>query len=446
MSVQTQSSSLGRTLYQMTWPMIFGVFSLMSYQLVDAAYIGQLGVDPLAAFGFTLPMQQLIIGFQVGIGIATTALISRARGAGERERAQRLGGLVVLSGAGLILLLALLIWRLQVPLVSAMGAGDAVLPQIARYWGPWLLSAWIGAMLYFGYSVCRSHEDTRLPGLMMVVTSLINLLLDPIFIFVFEWGLPGAAWATSASFGIGALVVYRRLWARGWLAFDLAPQPALAAMRQLSGIAGPAMISQLMPALSALLATTLVARFGDEAVAAWGVGARLEFFSIVAVLALTMSLPPLVGRLMGEGRREQVQELVWLAVRFVLLWQLAVALLWLFGSGLLSGLLTGDALVADTLQAYLWRVPLSYGPLGVCMIMVSVCNALGLPMRALGIAVSRLFVCYLPALWLGARLAGLDGLFTGALLGNVAAGALAWLLYRRALRVLEPPQPGPTSA
>jgi putative MATE family efflux protein len=427
---------LGRTLFRMTWPMLFGVLSLLGFQLVDAAFIGQLGVEPLAALGFTLPMTQLIIGTQVGIGIATTALISHALGADDAERARRLGGLIALTGGLVILGLCLVIWLLRAPLLAALGAPPRLLPLIESYWLPWLASSWAGAMLYFSYSVCRSHGDTRLPGLMMVVTSLINLVLDPLFIFTFGWGLPGAAWATLAAFGLGALAMYPRVLARFWLSFDFAALPAAAALRQLGGIAAPAMFGQLLPALSAMLATALAASFGAAAVAAWGLGTRLEFFSIVVVLALTMSLPPMVGRLRGAGRLDRVRELVRLAVRFVLAWQIGVALLWLVSAGLVSRLLSEDLTVAALLQDYLLRVPLSYGGLGVCMLMVSVCNALGFPMQALLISVLRLFACYLPALWLGAQLAGLSGLFSGASVGNLAAGLVAWLLYRRVMSQL----------
>jgi Na+-driven multidrug efflux pump len=110
-----------------------------------------------------------------------------------------------------------------------------------------------------------------------------------------------------------------------------------------------------------------------------------------------------------------------------------VALLWLVPAGLVSRLLSEDLTVAALLHDYLLRVPLSYGGLGVCMLMVSVCNALGFPMQALVISVLRLFVCFLPALWLGAQLAGLSGLFSGASIGNLAAGLAAWLLYRRVM-------------
>ncbi|RFA29187.1 MATE family efflux transporter [Alkalilimnicola ehrlichii] len=424
---------LGRSLFRMTWPMIFGVLSLMTVHLVDSAFVGQLGVDPLAALGFTLPVMQLMIGMQVGIGIATTALISRALGAGDSVRAQRLGGLVIAVGLGAAFLLCGILWFSRAPLLSLLGIDSALMPLIDQYWVPWLASAWMGAALYYAYSICRAHGDTRLPGLMMVVTSFINLALDPLFIFTFGWGLPGAALATLVAFGTGAAVVYWRVWHRGWVRFDMHSLPIDRAVGQLSGIAGPAMLSQLMPPIAAMTATALVAGFGATAVAAWALGTRLEYFSIVVVLALTMSLPPMVGRFLGAGQLDHVRALVRLAVGFVLGWQLAVAVLWLVLSGVLSHLLTQDLSVAAILQDYLVRVPLSYGGLGVCMIMVSVCNALGMPLRAMLISSLRLFAWYLPALWLGAYVAGLSGLFTGALVGNLLAGTAAWLLYRRAL-------------
>lgn len=434
--------SLPRQLAAMTWPMLFGVLSLMSFQLADSAFIGQLGEAPLAALGFTLPMQQLVIGLQVGLGIATTAIVSRTLGAGDPLRAERLGGLVVCVGGSLVLVLALVLWFSRDLLMTLLGAEAALLPLIRAYWIPWLIAAWTGAMLYFGYSVCRSHGDTRTPGYLMVATSLLNIVLDPLYIFVFGWGLPGAAMATITAFGLGCLVVYPSLLRAGWLRFDLNQLALGRALRQLNGIMAPAMVSQLMPPLSAMLATALVAGFGSAAVAAWGLGTRLEFFSIVVVLALTMSMPPMVGRLLGAGDIATIRRLVRLAVRFVVLWQLALGLVWLAASGLVAQLFTTDATVQDILRSYLVRVPLSYSGLGVCMLMVSVCNALGLSLRALAISVLRLFACFLPLLWLGAQLAEIPGLMTGALAGNLLAGLMAYGLYRTGMRRLAEPRGG----
>ena len=428
------TTSLSRALFQMTWPMLFGVLSLMSFQLADSIFIGQLGIEPLAAVGFTVPMYQLIIGFQVGLGIATTALISKALGANNTDYAKHLGGTVIMVGAAMIALLCLSLWFLRAPILEMLGGEPELLPTLTIYWMPWLASTWIGAMLYFGYSLCRAHGNTMLPGITMVFTSLLNIALDPLYIFVFDWGLAGAAYATITSFMLGCLIIFPKIISRHWLAFNFKPGSIYTPIKQLGSITGPAMLGQLMPSISAMLATALVAAYGTAAVAAWGLGTRLEFFSIVIVLALTMSMPPMIGRFWGAGDLESIRQLVKLAVNFVLLWQLAIATIWLILSDNISLLMTTDISVSSVLQDYLVKVPLSYGALGLCMMMVSVCNAMGLPMRALLISCLRLFLCYIPLLWIGSKIDGLDGLMSGAMAGNFAAGLMAWVLYQKGFK------------
>ncbi|KHT62168.1 Fis family transcriptional regulator [Photobacterium gaetbulicola] len=438
--LQPQPSSelpLGRQLFDMTWPMLFGVLSLMSFQLVDSAFIGQLGVLPLAAQGFTLPMQMVIIGLQVGLGIATTSLISRVLGSGDYQRAKQLGGLVVITGAASVLLICLSIWFARGGVLQLLSAPEDVYSVIDGYWPVWLASSWCGAMLYFAYSLCRANGNTMLPGIMMVVTSLLNMALDPLFIFTFDMGLVGAAWATVVAFTVGMIAVYPKVIQRHWLSFDWKGLDIWASVKELVNIMAPAMLSQLLPPVSSMLATKLVAGFGAATVAAWALGSRLEFFSIVIILALTMSMPPMVGRWLGKGELDKIKSLVSLAVKFVLVWQLVIAVLLFISISPLTSLLTSEAEVGHILALHLTWVPLSLGPLGICMLMVSVCNALTMPMRALVISALRLFVCFLPLLWIGANYGGVEGLFLGAMLGNLMAGAVAWGCYQRGMRAVE---------
>lgn len=425
-----------RHLFQQTWPMVIGVLALMSYQLVDAAWIALLGVDPLAALGFTLPLQQLVIGFQVGLGIALTALISRSLGAGKTLLARQQGRLILITGVSLLACLVASLWLLRPILLRLLGADPELLPLIEAYWAPWLVAAWLGGVLYLGYSQHRAQGDTQFPGFMMLTVSLINALLDPVFIFVLGWGLPGAAWATLAAFSLGLVITYPRIIKNNWISQHLRGLALGEQLKSFFGTALPAMLSQLMPAASAVLATGLVASFGTSAVAAWGLGTRLEFFSLVVVLALTMSLPPLLGRFAGAQDWDAVERLLTLAVRFVIIWQAAIALLWILLSQPLAHFMLEEASVRELVLDYLFKLPVSFAPLGVCMLMVSANNAIGLPLRGLLTSVLRLFACYLPCLWLGAWLAGIQGLFTGALVGNFFAGFLAWWLFNQALKRL----------
>nr|WP_211294083.1 MATE family efflux transporter [Vibrio gangliei] len=429
----TSQPSLARQLFQQTWPMLFGVLSLMSFQLVDSAFIGQLGVLPLAAQGFTQPIQMVIIGLQVGLGIATTAVISKALGQENFRYAKQLGGLVVIIGGIGIAIFACLIYVLHQPILSLLSAPDTIEPIVSHYWIYWLLSAWCGALLYFLYSVCRANGNTMLPGSMMMVTSLTNIVLDPIFIFTLDLGINGAAIATLLSFSLGILIVAPKVWAKQWISFDWSDLHIATSIRALTNIMGPAMISQLLPPLSSMLATKLLASFGTTAVAAWAIGSRYEFFAIVGVLALTMSMPPMVGRLLGAKNYRDIKTLTNIGIRFILLFQLAIAVITFFAANGLSNLMTSDAEVTSILHWHLTIVPISLGSLGVCMLMVSLSNAIGRSYSALFISALRLFVFFLPCLWLGSQLGGIHGLFIGALLGNMLAGINAYWVFKRNL-------------
>ncbi|ALR17850.1 MULTISPECIES: MATE family efflux transporter [Vibrio] len=428
--------TLAKQLFSMTWPMLFGVLSLMSFQLVDSAFIGQLGVLPLAVQGFTLPLQMVVIGIQVGLGIATTAVISKALGANETRYAKQLGGLVLMIGSVGVAIISVLIWLLRYPILSMLSAPDTVMPIIDSYWPWWLLSSWTGALLYFYYSICRAHGNTMLPGTMMMITSGVNLVLDPIFIFTFDLGINGAALATIVAFSFGILVVAPRVKKSHWATTQWQDLNVVKSVRSIGNIMGPAMISQLLPPLSSMLATKLLAGFGTAAVAAWALGSRFEFFAIVSVLALTMSLPPMVGRLLGAKNYDDIQSLVSIAVKFVLIFQLLIAVITFAVANPLALLMTSDIQVEQVLEMHLMIVPISLGSLGVCMLMVSICNALGKSYTALTVSALRLFVFFLPCLWVGSQLGGIRGLLLGACLGNICAGIAAYLTYRRTIASL----------
>jgi Na+-driven multidrug efflux pump len=275
-----------------------------------------------------------------------------------------------------------------------------------------------------------------LPGTMMMITSGVNLVLDPIFIFTFDLGINGAALATIVAFSFGILVVAPRVKKSHWATTQWQDLNVVKSVRSIGNIMGPAMISQLLPPLSSMLATKLLAGFGTAAVAAWALGSRFEFFAIVSVLALTMSLPPMVGRLLGAKNYDDIQSLVSIAVKFILIFQLLIAVITFAVANPLALLMTSDIQVEQVLEMHLMIVPISLGSLGVCMLMVSVCNALGKSYTALTVSALRLFVFFLPCLWVGSQLGGIRGLLLGACLGNICAGIAAYLTYRRTIASL----------
>ncbi|WP_068454663.1 MULTISPECIES: MATE family efflux transporter [unclassified Oleiphilus] len=421
-----------KELVRMTWPMLIGIISLMSFQLVDSVFIARLGVAPLAVVGFTIPIYQLFIGIQVGIGIATTALISQLLGANKEQQAKELAGLIVLIGSVVFAVLALITWLFRAQIVQMLGGTPELMPYVDEFWAIWLVGAFFGAFVYFGYSICRANGNTLLPGFGMVATSLINIALDPLYIFVFDLGLAGAAWATLNSFFLGVLIIYPQIFKRGWMIFSHIFNNFVEKTRSILSIALPAMTSQLLPALSSMLATYLVASHGTESVAAWGMGIRVEFFSIILVLAMTMSLPPMIGKAYGAQDFGHIALLLKLAIKSLVIWQLGLAvILWLFEAPI-SQALTGNPQIAEIVGWYLMYIPASYALLGVCMLLVSASNAISRPMDGLKISVARLFICYVPCMYLGSIINDLPGLMVGAAAGNILAGIVSIWMFRRA--------------
>ena len=429
-SKSTKGRAEFNELVRMTWPMLIGIVCLMSFQLVDSVFIARLGVESLAVVGFTIPIYQAFIGIQVGIGIATTALISQLLGANKEGEAKQLAGLIVLIGSLVFIALAIVVWLFRFRIIDMLGGTQELYPFVDEFWAIWLVVAFCGAFVYFGYSVCRANGDTLLPGLGMVATSLINIALDPIYIFYFDLGLAGAAWATLNAFFIGVLIIYPKIIKRGWLVFSGALDGAKNKIRSILNIALPAMTSQLLPALSSMIATYLVASHGTASVAAWGMGIRVEFFSIILVLAMTMSLPPMIGKAYGARDFDYISLIIRLSIKTLVVWQLTIALLlWLFDAQV-SHLLTGDEHIAEIVRWFLIYIPASYTLLGICMLLVSASNAISRPMDGLAISFMRLFFCYIPCMYIGSLVADLPGLMIGAAIGNVVAGLMSLFWFR----------------
>lgn len=430
--------ALRRQLFAQTWPMAIGVLSLLGFQLVDAAFVSHLGTTPLAAQSFTFPITFLMIGIQVGLGIAIAALISRAIGANEIERSRRLGSLVLFGGSLTIGVLAVGLWFLHGMIFRRLGARGDTLVLISHYWAPQLLANFLSALLYFGYTLFRAHNRTRLPGSLMVLTSLCNLALDPLLIFgVGGWpgfGLPGAAIATSVSFSIGLGLLMWRLSTYHWLSVHGLAGEARRSTAAFAVIAGPAMLSQLMPPLAAMIATGMLASLGEPAVAAWGLASRMETMSLMVVLGLTMSLPPWLGHCYGAGNWPRVRALMRIASQAVIVWQLVFGLCMAIAAPWVAAVLSDNPTVQSDLTALIRAMLPSYALLGLCMLTVSASNALGWPLRAMLISFARLFLCYLPCVGAGVLFGRMEYVAAGAALGNALAGLMAWTAFRTRMR------------
>ncbi|ELA6610343.1 MATE family efflux transporter [Vibrio alginolyticus] len=430
-----------RLIIERTLPLTLGVLSIMSVQLIDTIFISQLGVEALTAQGLTMPFSTVIIAIQVGLSIAATCLIAQCIGEQQRTRANEIATLFMLVGGAIIAALTLFLWKIEGLLFTLFidetitgSQLELVNAQFSDYWGAWLCSAFCGAMFYLVSSVYRANQDTKTPGMMLIVSSVINLILDPIFIFTLDLGVYGAALASSVSFAFCAIYMFLASRTNGW--FSLLPinQVTYQNLLKLLSDATSTTANQILPAVSALITITFIASVGSDAVAVWGVFMRMEGFLLVLSLSLTMSVPPIISSYLGSNKINDIGKLVKSVAKLTLVIHTSVAVvIFMFSSSITEYIGQGLNLEREIHSALLF-LPLSYGPLGLCMVVISVFNALGLPKRALMVSFIRLLILFVPAIYIGAQTNDIKSVIAAAAIANVMAGLSAWVAMSRQLK------------
>jgi putative MATE family efflux protein len=435
--VNLLEDSVTDTLKRMTIPMIYGMVLLMTFNLVDTFFVGLLGTQPLAAISFTFPVTFTVLSLTIGLGIGTSAVIAKYLGKKDTESAKNAATAAMYLAAIIVACLSFVGYLITDPLFTLLGAQPSLLPLIHDYMDIWYIGSvcLIGPMI--GNAVLRASGDTKTPSIIMGSAGLVNAILDPIFIFgvgpIPAMGIQGAAIATLVSWVFGLVFVLYILTKKLDLIHStLIPMKALvSACRDILKIGLPAAGANMLTPIAAAIMTAIVATYGESAVAAFGVGSRLESIACLIVLALSMTLPPFISQNFGAGQLHRVEEAYKAAIKFILAWQILIYILLAISAHWIASIFTNDQEVADLIKLFIWILPLGYGLQGIIILTNSSFNALHKPMVALALSVIRLFVCYLPLAYLGSLLYGLPGLFAGALLGNVVMSMLSYRLFTK---------------
>ncbi|WP_299878571.1 MATE family efflux transporter [uncultured Sulfitobacter sp.] len=308
-----------------------GAMGITFVFLVDAAnllWIAQLG-DPqlVAAIGFAYAIQFFSVSVGVGLMIAATALISRSIGQGERAMARRQAGAGIVIAASIQAVVALLIVSFRHDLVEMAGATGETARLAARYLAITIPSLVVmscgmlcsGALRADGYGA-KAMYITLLSGLVL-------LIIDPILIFGFGWGLDGAAIGLVLfRFALMGLGIYFAI-----IQMQLVERPRLRTFRRIlwpfMAVAGPAIATQMSTPVGNYLLTGVMAAFGDEAVAAWAVVGRLTVVVFGGIFALSGAIGGIFGQNFGAGQIDRVRStyrdaLVFCGVYTVVAWGL----------------------------------------------------------------------------------------------------------------------------
>lgn len=427
-------------LIRLTIPMIWGIAAVIFAQLTDAYFIAKLGTVELAAISFTFPVTMIISHLVFGMNIAMSSNISRLIGQKDMGTVKRVtlhGIFMAFTASAIICILTFLCLS---PLFKLLGAGPETMPYIMDYMPIWLIASVILAVPVNGNSAIRASGDAFWPAIIMTLGAVINMILDPIFIFGLlgfpAMGVKGAALATligyvgCAILGLFVLIKKKKLLSFANLYLDLFGDT----FKRLIVIALPAGITNIIGPLTHAVLTAILATYGSEAVAAFGINSRIEALSMLAVLSLGLAMAPIVGQNWGAENYDRVNLAIKQSINFNFIWSFAAAALMGLFAYPLAGAFSDDPAVIDIAAMYFIIVPFSFAFGNLIFGWSSAFNAMGMPKRAFVMITTKSLIMTVPALFIGDYLGGIKGIMIALAAVNVIGGITFHILSLRACK------------
>lgn len=392
-------------------------------QLTEAFLVGRLGTEALAGYALVLPLLLFLQMASVGaMGGGVASAVARALGAGREDEAAALVRHATLIALAAGALFALPVWLGGGALFRAIAGPGPAAEQATAYaallfagaFPAWLANTWA--------SVLRGRGEMRAPARILAACWLAQPPLSAALMALI--GLPGAGLAYALCFAGAATALGARVFAPGsGLAPRLAGPVSGALFRRILGVGLPATAMAALANLTTLTLTALAARHGTAAVAAYGIGVRLEFLMVPLSHAVGVALTALVGRRVGAGAWEAARRTAWRGAWIAGAGGLAIGLAVALAAAPLARVFTTDPAVREPLILFLRIVPPAFGAFGLGMALYFAAQGAGRMGGPLLAAAARLAVAGAGGAALGAAF-GLAGLFAAAAAGLLAYAAL----------------------
>jgi len=439
--VKLTEGKVNEIIIKLTLPMVFGMLGMVIFNLVDTYYVGKLGTQELAALTFTFPMILVINSFILGIGIGTSSVISRAIGEGNTYKVKRLGTdsllLALLTAAVLIIIGSLTI----APLFTLLGATPNLLEYIRAYMQIWYFGTLFVVVPMVGNNIIRALGDTKTPGIVMMISAFLNLMLDPIFIFGFgpipKMGIAGAAIATvmarALTFTVALYVLTVREKVVLFKRFKIIEM--LHSWRDILYIGLPNALTKMIVPVATGVLTGIIATYGIKSVAGYGVATRLEFFTLALINALASIMGPYVGQNTGARRYDRVLEGITFSEKFSMGYAVVIYIVLAIFAEPVASIFNSDSEVIRHTAMYLRIVPIAYGFQGIFLIASASYNALNRPLHAsmlTGVQIGLL----LPLAFVGSSLFGVKGIFFAVSIAYILAGVFSHFFIKRSVHAL----------
>ncbi|WKV13951.1 MATE family efflux transporter [Marivirga harenae] len=427
------------SLVSLAFPIIMANVLQTAYQLIDTFWLGRLGANAVAAVSLSFPILFLVLSLGGGLTLAGTVMVSQHKGAENQVKVNYASSQTVIVIFFISILLALVGYFSAEPLMKIVGAGPEILRDSISYFEVSSFGFVFLFMFFVFQSLMRGIGNVYLPMFIILGTVLLNLVLDPLFIF--GWGpiegngVAGAAIASVFTQGISAVVGLFILF-RGKMGIKIKfihMKWDFLWVKKLFELGIPSSLDQSSRAAGMTFMIMLVTSFGSEVVAAYGVGARILSLVVVPALGFAIATTSLVGQNIGANKIKRAEKIGDLSNK-IGFWGLTAIglLLFIFAEPITAFFIPNDPTVIKNGALFIKIMAPSFGLLGVQQILNGVFNGAGFTQASMLISIFSLWIVRFPVAFMlsNKTTLGFEGIWWSFPISNFLAAILAFAYYK----------------
>ncbi len=432
-----------KAIVKLSIPMMIAMFVQAMYNLVDAIWVSGLGADALAAVGLFFPFLFFIMALSNGIGVGGSSAISRRIGEKNKKEADNTAVHTLFMGlfVGLIISLPFLPFLKNV--FTLLGARDKVADMAISYAKILLGGAIFVFFANMANAILRGEGDTKRAMYAIVAGSILNIILDPIYIYVLGMGVVGAAWATLTSMLISAILFFY------WFFLKRDTYVAITfkdfhlkkkIIKEILRVGIPASLAQLSMSVSMLFLNFIVINVGGtDGVAVFTTGWRIVSIGIIPLMGMAVAVTSVTGAAYGAKNAEKLNTAYMHAIKIGIVIELIVSLLtFMFAPQITLAFTYSERArrIAGDLIAFLRWMTLHYPTVPLGMLSSAMFQGVGKGEIALAVTITRTIILSAPiAYFLGIVLSlNLTGVWWGILIGNTLGAFIGFTIGKLMVR------------
>lgn len=428
------TAPLGKLLREQAIPASIGILTMSIYGIVDTIFVGRVvGPYAIGAITVVLPITFLIASIGMAIGVGGASVLSRAIGDQKREKAFLTFGNQVILTLLFSLLFVGLGYFFRCEIIYLFGGHGEVHEPAVDYFKIILIGIPFLAWSMMSNNVIRAEGYPRVAMIVMIIPAIINLVLDPLFILVFEWGLAGAAWATTLSYIAAALfTIYHFKSKRSQMPLNgKYCKLNLGISKEILGLGTVTLARQgVISILATVLNNSLYTYGGEMALSAYGIISRVMMFAYFPILGITQGFIPIVGYNFGARNEKRVRGIVRLSIFSASFFALIIfAVLMIFASDISSVFTKDQRLVDETAPAFR-TVFLATPLLAVSLIISAYYQAIGKAWPALILALTKQGFFLIPLVLILPIFYGINGIWMAFPIADIGAALASYLYYK----------------